>query len=144
MNNALLHAKTEEELLTEYCRILVEVAGYRMAWVGFAEEGPEKRILPVAHYGHEDGYLKLFNFTWADTELGQGPLGTCIRTGKNAVAIDFLADPLTIPWREEAAKRGYMSCICHSFSAIRGRKGLPDGVWSQGEPLVRFGTQADG
>ena len=61
MNNALLHAKTEEELLTEYCRIVVEVAGYRMAWVGFAEEGPEKRVLPVAHYGHEDGYLKIVN-----------------------------------------------------------------------------------
>ena len=58
MNNALLHAKTEEELLTEYCRIVVEVGGYRMAWVGFAEEGPEKRIIPVAHYGHEDGYLR--------------------------------------------------------------------------------------
>ena len=61
MNNALLHAKTEEELLTEYCRIVVEVGGYRMAWVGFAEEGPEKRIIPVAHYGHEDGYLKIVN-----------------------------------------------------------------------------------
>ena len=85
MNNALLHAKTEEELLTEYCRIVVEVGGYRMAWVGFAEEGPEKRIIPVAHYGHEDGYLKIVNVTWADTERGQGPTGRCIRTGEIAV-----------------------------------------------------------
>ncbi len=115
MNNALLHAKTEEELLTEYCRIVVEVGGYRMAWVGFAEEGPEKRVIPVAHYGHEDGYLKIAQVTWADTERGQGPAGRCIRTGEIAVVKDFAADPTTAPWREEAAKRGYMSCIAIPF-----------------------------
>ena len=120
MNNALLHAKTEEELLTEYCRIVVEVGGYRMAWVGFAEEGPEKRILPVAHYGHEDGYLKIVNVTWADTERGQGPAGRCIRTGEIAVVKDFAADPTTARWHEEAAKRGYMSCIAIPFRQFEG------------------------
>jgi hypothetical protein len=58
------------------------VGGYRMAWVGFAEEGPEKRILPVAHYGHEDGYLKIVNVTWADTERGQGPTGRAFGPGR--------------------------------------------------------------
>jgi PAS domain S-box-containing protein len=120
MNDALLHAKTEEELLTGYCRILVEVAGYRMAWVGVAEEGPEKHILPIAHYGHEDGYLKLINLTWADTERGQGPTGLCIRTGEIAVVKDFAADPTTAPWREEALKRGYMSSIAIPFRQFEG------------------------
>ena len=115
MDSALLHARTEEELLTEYCRILVELGGYRMAFVGFAEEGPEKRILPVAHYGHEDGYLKLLNATWSDTERGRGPVGSCIRTGEVAVVKDFAADPATAPWHEEAAKRGYKSCISIPF-----------------------------
>ena len=120
MNSALLHAKTEEELLTEYCRIVVEVGGYRMAWVGFAEEGPEKRIISVAHYGHEDGYLKIINATWADTERGQGPASRCIRTGKIAVARDIAADPNLAPWHEEAAKRGYMSCIAIPFRQFEG------------------------
>ena len=120
MDNALLRAKTEEELLSEYCRIVVEAAGYRMAWVGFAEEGPEKRIIPVAHYGHEDGYLKLLNNTWADTVRGQGPTGRCIRTGEIAVAKDFAADPTTAPWHENAAKRGYMSCIAIPFRQFEG------------------------
>ena len=122
MNSALLHAKTEEELLTEYCRIVVEAGGYRMAWVGFAEEGPEKRILPVAHYGHEDGYLKIANRTWADTERGQGPAARCIRTGEITVVRDFAADPTTALWREEGAKRGYMSCISIPFRQFESEK----------------------
>ncbi|MGD1061914.1 MAG: HD domain-containing phosphohydrolase [Terracidiphilus sp.] len=122
MNEALLHAKTEEELLTEYCRIVVEVGGYRMAWVGFAKEGPEKRILPVAHYGHEDGYLKLINLTWADTKRGQGPTGRCILTGEIAVVGDFAVDRTTAPWREEAMKRGYMSSIAIPFRHFEGEK----------------------
>ncbi len=120
LNDALLHAKTEEELLSEYCRIVVEVGGYRMAWVGFAEEGPEKRVTPVAHYGHEDGYLKIVNATWADTERGQGTTGRCIRTGEIAVVKDFAADPTTTPWREEALKCGYMSSIAIPFRHFEG------------------------
>ena len=120
MSSALLHAKTEEELLSEYCRIVVEVGGYRMAWVGFAEEGPEKRIFPIAHYGHEEGYMKLLDVTWADTERGQGPTGRCIRTGEITVVRDFAADPTTVSWREEATKRGYMSCICIPFRHFEG------------------------
>lgn len=120
MNDALLHAKTEEELLTEYCRIAVEVGGYRMAWVGFAEEGPEKRIIPVAHYGHEDGYLKLIDLTWADTDHGQGPTGSCIRTGEICVSRDVATDPMMAPWREEALQRGYMSTIAIPFQQFEG------------------------
>jgi PAS domain S-box-containing protein len=122
MNEALLCAKTEEELMKEYCRITVEAAGYRMAWVGFAEEGPEKRILPVAQYGHDDGYLKLLNVTWADTEQGRGPVGQCIRTGQIVVVKDFEADPTTALWREEALKRGYMSSIAIPFRQFEGEK----------------------
>jgi PAS domain S-box-containing protein len=120
MDSALLHAKTEEELLTRYCRIVVKVGGYKMAWVGFAEKGPEKRILPVAHYGHEDGYLKILNATWADTERGQGPAARCIRTGEIAVVKDVAADPLTAFSREEGIKRGYMSCISIPFRQFEG------------------------
>ena len=120
IDGALLRAKTEEELLSEYCRIVVEMGGYRMAWVGFAEEGPEKRIIAVAHYGHEDGYLKIVNATWADTERGQGPASRCIRTGEIAVARDIAADPKLAPWHEEAAKRGYMSCIAIPFRQFEG------------------------
>jgi hypothetical protein len=79
MNNALLHAKTEEELLSEYCRIVVDVAGYRMAWVGFAEKDAEKRVVPVAHYGHE---------AWV-RRMRPSPMKTCAPGVRRADGLDL-------------------------------------------------------
>ena len=139
INSARLNAKTERDLLQEYCRIVVEIGGYRMAWVGFAEEREDKRIVPAAHYGHEDGYLQQLNLTWADTERGKGPTGRSIRTGKIQVAEDILADPILTPWHAEAAKRGYKSSIALPLRLADGSVaaltayGASSSVWTESE-----------
>ena len=56
-NQVLVRSTEELELLKEVCRIIVEVGGYRLAWVGFAENDEEKAVLPVAQAGLDDGYL---------------------------------------------------------------------------------------
>lgn len=121
INNALLRAKSEEELLAEYCRIIVEVGGYRMAWVGFAEDTPGKPIVPVAHFGQEDGYLKTLSPTWADTERGRGPVSRAIRSGNVEVVEDVSTDATVSSWHE-TLKRGYRSIIatpfCHADGSI--------------------------
>ncbi len=61
---------------------IVEAGGYRMSWVGYAEDDREKSIRPVAKAGFDDGYLEKLKISWADNELGQGPGGTAIRTGR--------------------------------------------------------------
>jgi PAS domain S-box-containing protein len=110
-NNALVHAGEESGLLHEICRIIVEAGEYRLAWVGFAEEGEEKAVRPVAQAGYESNYLEELNITWADTERGRGPTGTAIRTGTLCIAKDIVNDPYFSPWRKEALKRGYASSI---------------------------------
>jgi PAS domain S-box-containing protein len=45
-NQALVRATKEADLLHEICRIIVEVGGYRLAWVGFAEQDEEKTVRP--------------------------------------------------------------------------------------------------
>jgi PAS domain S-box-containing protein len=110
-NNAFVHAGEESVLLHEICRIIVEAGEYRLAWVGFAEEGEEKAVRPVAQAGYESGYLEELNITWADTERGRGPTGTAIRTGTLCIARDIVNDPYFSPWRKEALKRGYASSI---------------------------------
>lgn len=121
MNNALLHATNEENLLREYCRIVVETGGYRMAWVGFAHAGPEKRVVPVAHYGHEDGYLKTANVTWDETDHGRGAIGQAIRTGQITVVDPLPEDARMLPWRDEAVRCGYKSIIAIPFGLSEGR-----------------------
>ncbi|WP_246590861.1 PAS domain S-box protein [Georgfuchsia toluolica] len=109
-NMALVHAENETELLDTVCRLIVEMGGYRMAWVGFPEHDPEKTVRPVAHYGHEEGFLEETKRSWAaDTELGRGPVGTAIRTGAVQVNQNTQTDPALALWREAGLKRGYQS-----------------------------------
>jgi PAS domain S-box-containing protein len=110
-NQALVRATEENELLRSICRILVEVGGLRMVWVGYREFNQDKTVRPVAHAGYEDGYLEGVNITWADTERGRGPMGTAIRTSTTSWNSDILTDPNMAPWRAEAVKRGYASSI---------------------------------
>ena len=57
-NEALVHAVDESAFLQKICEILIEEGGYRMAWIGYAEQKGDKRVLPLVHAGHEDGYLQ--------------------------------------------------------------------------------------
>lgn len=118
-NSALLGSATESILLTEYCRIPVETGGYRMAWVGLAEDGPGKKVKEIAHFGHDEGYLALADITWAETERGNGPVGLAIRSGQAQVVENITTDPLAAPWRKEALKRGYHSAIAIPFRASK-------------------------
>ncbi len=108
-NQALLHASNELDLLNEICRIVVDIGGYKMAWVGYAEHDQEKSIRPVAQAGFDEGYLEKITLCWADVDQGRGPVGTSIRTGRPCVVKDVLEDPHFLPWLEEARMRGYTS-----------------------------------
>ncbi len=110
-NEALVRATDEAVLLQRICDIVVEEAGYRFCWVGRAENDEAKSILPLAKAGFEAGYLDILKVTWADTERGRGPTGTCIRTRQTVVARNIATDPRMAPWRGEALKRGYASSV---------------------------------
>ena len=110
-NQVLIRAGDEPQFLRELCRVIVEVAGYRLCWVGYAELDEAKTVRPVAHAGYEEGYLETVRVTWADTERGRGPVGTAIRTRESAAFRDVTHDPDFAPWRAEALRRGYAAAI---------------------------------
>jgi PAS domain S-box-containing protein len=110
-NKAMVRAAEEAELLQDVSRIIVEVGGYQMAWVGFAGQDETKCVHPASQAGCGQEYLESVNITWADTERGRGPTGTAIRTSQPCVVRNILTDPNFTPWREEASKRGYASVI---------------------------------
>ena len=72
-NQALIHATDETALLNRVCRLLTDVSGYCLAWVGLAEQDEAKTLRPVAQSGFEEGYLETLQITWADTEGGRVP-----------------------------------------------------------------------
>jgi PAS domain S-box-containing protein len=110
-NQSLLRATDEQSLLEAICRIVCEEAGYRMAWVAYAEHDEAKSVRPAAWTGTDEGYLANLGITWADMERGCGPTGTAIRSGKTCCIQDFATDPRLAPWRESALQRDFRSGI---------------------------------
>jgi diguanylate cyclase (GGDEF)-like protein/PAS domain S-box-containing protein len=111
VNETLIHDESESKLLDHVCRALVELGGYRMAWVGFAEQDEYKSVRPVAQHGYEDGYLARIAVSWADVERGHGPTGAAARTGTVQICRDIASDPRMRTWRADALKCGYASAI---------------------------------
>lgn len=103
-NLALVHAQTEEELLQNVCRHIVETGGYRVAFIGFAGDDAEKTVSIAAQHGAEAGYLESLGFIWADTDQGQGTVGRAIRSGAPQVSQNIMTDPKLAAWRVVAAR----------------------------------------
>lgn len=106
--------RTDDEafLLAEVCRVAVEVGGYRMAWVGYAQDDEARSIQPVAHAGDESGYLASIEISWRDDHAtGQGPAGRAIRSGQPEQSGDITGSA-NFHWREAALLRGYRGAIC--------------------------------
>ncbi len=116
-NEALIRATDESTLLQQICDLVIEEAGYRLCWVGFAEHDEAKTVRPVAQAGFDAGYLDTLHLTWADTERGRGPTGTCIRTCQAVLSKHIATDPAMLPWRAEALQRGYASSVAIPLSA---------------------------
>ncbi|MBI4990316.1 MAG: EAL domain-containing protein [Rhodocyclales bacterium] len=119
-NEALVHAASEQELLDAICRRIVEVGGHRMTWVGFAREDEDRSVEPVAHAGSDRDYVDALHITWGDDRIRRGMGGTAILENRAVVVRQIAEDPIFEPWREEALRRGFASCIS---LPLRGRDG---------------------
>lgn len=108
---ALLRAADEQSLLDDVCRIAVEIAGYRLAWVGLSRPDQFKTVMPVAQGGTAQEYVQRIKVSWGDGDLGRGPVGTAIRTGTIQIVTDTETDPHFTPWRDAARKHDFRSVI---------------------------------
>jgi signal transduction histidine kinase len=108
---AVIRAKDVETLLSDVCRISVESAGYRMAWIGRAEHDEQKTVRPVTFTGPGVGFLDRISVSWGDNEKGRGTVGLAIRSRCPAVARDLMHHPGFAPWREVLATRDFAAAI---------------------------------
>jgi signal transduction histidine kinase len=109
VKGAAVRAKDEASLLSDVCRISVDSAGYRLAWIGRAEHDPEKTVRPITFAGPGEGFLDRIFVSWGENQHGQGTAGTAIRSRAPALARDLLALPAFAPWRDLLRVRGYAS-----------------------------------
>ena len=111
MYQAILRARTREQLFSGVCRSLVESAHFDMAWVGLA--GPQDpQIMPAAKFGDESGYLLRVQFPRNNGTEGCGPVGAAVCEGTTQVDNHFQKNLSIEPWHAEAMKSGWQSCCC--------------------------------
>ena len=110
-NETLVRADSEAELLLAICRQIVQIGGYRLAWVGYARHDEARSIEPAAHAGTDRDYVDNLHLTWGDEEARRGVGGAAIREGRPMVARRISADTVFARWRDDALDRGFASCI---------------------------------
>ncbi len=107
----MIRATDEERMLSDTCRAVVEIGGYRLAWVGYARNDPEKSVQPIALAGEYQDYVQQANISWGNTERGDDPTGVGIRTGSVVIARDTDAQQDYGPWRQAARANGFRTTL---------------------------------
>ena len=109
----LVRSQSEEELLDHICRIAVDDGGYRLAWVGFADDDEAKTMSVRASAGESAGYIEGLRVSWAsDVAEGHGPAGQTVRTGELVACRDITTDSAFAFWRDRALASGMRSVLC--------------------------------
>lgn len=124
-NEVLIHAIKEDQLLQEMCDVAVHVGGYRMAWLGYACDDADKTIELMAQACFGEQCPILSPLGWDENKRAVCVAGRAIISGKLKVLQDIQSDPEENPWRENALRYGFASCIAlplmdgnHAFGAL--------------------------
>ena len=104
-------ARSEDEIYRDLCAMLVHDLGFRLAWVGLAED--DHRVRPVAQAGMDAKDLESLVVSWGNDEHGLGPMGRAIRDRVPVVKQDIDCDKD----RAESAEVA-LACGCGSIVAI--------------------------
>lgn len=111
-NETLIHITDESRLIVEICRVAVDVGGYRMAWVGYANDDEKKSITPKAYFGQTHPALASVELSWsADVLAGQGPAGRTIRSGQVTMVEDVTALDANFSWKTLLVELGFRGLV---------------------------------
>jgi PAS domain S-box-containing protein len=108
VNQAVVRARSREELLPEVCRFLVERGGIDLAWVGWLDP-ITTRITPIAHFGKSE-ILEESDFYADERAEGQGTPGRAIREDKPSVCNSCGNGTCAYPSVRAPARYGFQSC----------------------------------
>jgi PAS domain S-box-containing protein/putative nucleotidyltransferase with HDIG domain len=105
---AILHFTSQADLFDRICKLVVELGGMKMAWIGTVDEA-SGRVMPASSYGAGREYLDGIEISVHDDASGWSPTAAAIREDRPVWAEDFINDPRTAPWHERARRFGWAS-----------------------------------
>lgn len=110
-NKAVVYARSEAAMLRGVCEAVVNSDAYLLAWIGWGEQDVAKTIRIAASAGNASSYLDGLQVSWGDGANGQGPTGTCIRTGRTVLNRGAQHNPDFSPWKDRAASLGIRASV---------------------------------
>jgi len=130
VNEALVRAGSERELMDEVCRIAVDHGGYRAAWVALPSPAG---LAMVAAHGVDAAALHAVGLDWEQALRPDGMAATALRSGQ-AVVINDLAAPshplvgglrrlgwasaASLPMRQAGEARGALTLLAGEVDAF--------------------------
>jgi PAS domain S-box-containing protein/putative nucleotidyltransferase with HDIG domain len=154
---ALGRAQNTAGLLQAICEAITYQSHYVLAWVGIAEDDPDKKIRVVAAAGSSIAYLEGIHLSWAeDEQWGQSPTGVCIRTNTLQITGNTWTSPVFSPWRARAKRfkirssfstplhveGGWHGVLVVYASRINAFEAAPVGVFQDLAEQVSYGIRA--
>jgi PAS domain S-box-containing protein len=115
LSNAMVRVAHETALMQTMCDVIVTEGGFALAWIGFADPGPDESIR-IAYSAGATTYLFPGIVSWSDTRpQGRGPAGRALRTGEIQITNDIAHDPDFELWRDRSLSFGLRSSISLLF-----------------------------
>ncbi len=111
-NQTMVKAVDEKHLLRDTCRNLVNLGGYRLAWVGYAQDDAAKTIEPIACAGIGERALKNATRAWTKHKNGAAQsIAASLLTGQPQVVRNVASSKEVSTWRSHGGRFGIASLI---------------------------------
>jgi diguanylate cyclase (GGDEF)-like protein len=110
-NRTLIHAVSEQELLTDICRAMVEVGGYRLAWVGYSSTFAGALTETEVSGAWGLGPLPPSQVDWTHAHGDRSPAVRAMRVRTTQVVRDVGSDRWSAEWGAEAQEQGFCAAL---------------------------------
>ncbi|MHC1743802.1 MAG: response regulator [Syntrophobacteraceae bacterium] len=109
VNQSFFRTRSQEEMLAEVCRLIVQRGGVDLAWIGWLDPATS-RVTPAVHFGTGSEMLLEVHYAADENPEHQGNPGRAILEGKPSVCNDCVAGLCPFPMVNAPAIVGYRSC----------------------------------
>ena len=110
-NQAIVRARSRDELFQSVCAVAVQHGKFRFAWIGELTPGGQT-IEPLAHAGEGEPYLAAIRHAPPGGTRGQRtPMASAIMLQQVEVIQRLTADPRMAPWYEQVRACGFGSSV---------------------------------
>ncbi|NNN01765.1 MAG: EAL domain-containing protein [Acidimicrobiaceae bacterium] len=109
VNRLASNATNERLFLQQLCDALVDMGGYKLAWIGIPSSQNDGGVRVLCSAGETDYLFDGIVSWWETRESGHGPTGVAVRTGTSQVVGDLARDSIFQLWRERASRYGFGS-----------------------------------